>query len=453
MKLKTKIHLFSTFLTLVILTLMNIGIYFIFEKMAYDTEYKQLNSDADELITALSKMEKEDDAATILRAFIPVKGAISVKNNDGEMKLFVQTLDDVNNYVPEFEAGERYSIGTFKGTLVLTISKPVIWVDGKVNEVQTLKLLDDVDNNLEFLRLILLGVTLTGMLLMTISSITLGKIITNPIEKLINTMSQSRLSGKYEKIIVPPNGKDEMTQMGIAFNEMMEQLEQNYNKQEQFVSDASHELKTPLTVIESYAKLLSRHGFNNTEIANESVQAIINETSRMKEMISQMLLLAKSNEQSVRNFETVDVFELVETTLHSMRTAYNRKFLLKGEGPIYANTDLEQLRQLLFIILDNARKYSEKEIKTIITENEEGTIISIMDYGNGIPKKDLERIYDRFYRVDEDRNRKTGGTGLGMAIAKDIATRISAELTIESVVGFGTTIHIFIPKSQILIEF
>ncbi|KQL36810.1 cell wall metabolism sensor histidine kinase WalK [Psychrobacillus sp. FJAT-21963] len=453
MKLKTKIHLFSTFLTLIILTLMNIGIYFIFEKMAYDTEYKQLNSDADELITALSKMEKEEDAATILRAFIPVKGAISVKNNEGEMKLFVQTLDDVNNYVPEFESGERYSIGTFKGTPVLTISKPVIWVDGKVNEVQTLKLLDDVDNNLEFLRLILLGVTLTGMLLMTISSITLGKIITNPIEKLINTMSQSRLSGKYEKIIVPPNGKDEMTQMGIAFNEMMEQLEQNYNKQEQFVSDASHELKTPLTVIESYAKLLSRHGFNNTEIANESVQAIINETSRMKEMISQMLLLAKSNEQSVRNFETVDVFELVETTLHSMRTAYNRKFLLNGEGPIYANTDLEQLRQLLFIILDNARKYSEKEIKTIITENEEGTIISIMDYGNGIPKKDLERIYDRFYRVDEDRNRKTGGTGLGMAIAKDIATRISAELTIESVVGFGTTIHIFIPKSQILIEF
>ena len=92
-------------------------------------------------------------------------------------------------------------------------------------------------------------------------------------------MSQSRLSGTYKKIIVPPNGKDEMAQMGIAFNEMMEQLEQNYKKQEQFVSDASHELKTPLTVIESYAKLLSRHGFSNTEIAEESVQAIVNETA------------------------------------------------------------------------------------------------------------------------------------------------------------------------------
>ncbi|WP_166462369.1 sensor histidine kinase [Psychrobacillus vulpis] len=453
MKLNTKIHLFSTFLTVVIISMMNIGVYFLFEEMAFDTEYTQLNSDVDELITALSKMGEHDDAATILRTFIPANGAIRVNDSKGELKLFVQTVNDVNDYHPKFEVGERYSIGTFQGTPILSISKPVIWVDGEVTEVQTMKLLVDVEKNLDFLRLILFGVTLVGMLLMAASSITLGRIITRPIKKLIHTMSQSRLSGKYEKISVSSSRKDEMAQMGIAFNEMMEQLEQNYNKQEQFVSDASHELKTPLTVIESYAKLLSRHGFSNTDIAKESVQAIINETSRMKEMISQMLLLAKSNEQKVSSFETVDVFDLVAAALQSMGTAYNRKFLLKGEGPIYANTDLEQLRQLLFIILDNARKYSEKEIKTIISENEEGTKISIMDYGNGIPKKDLERIFDRFYRVDEDRNRKTGGTGLGMAIAKDIAMRISAELTIESTVGFGTTIHIFIPKNQILIDF
>ncbi|MFF2753579.1 sensor histidine kinase [Psychrobacillus sp. NPDC058041] len=453
MKLKTKIHLFSTFLSFLILSLMNIGVYFIFEKMAYDTEYNQLNTETDELIKALSKMDLEDDAATILRTYIPSKGAIRVNNSKGELKLFVQSIEDVNDYLPKFNEDERYSIGTIQGMPILSISKPVIWADGEVNEVETMKLLVEVDKNLNFLRLILIGVTLIGMFLMTISSIMLGKIITGPIKKLINTMSQSRLSGKYKKINVPAKRKDEMTQMGIAFNEMMEKLEQNYNKQEQFVSDASHELKTPLTVIESYAKLLSRHGFSHTEIAKESVQAIISETSRMKEMISQMLLLAKSNEQSIRPTEQVDVFELVETTLQSMRTAYNRKFLLKGEGPILAKTDLEQLRQLLFIVLDNARKYSDKEIKATILENENGTKISIMDYGNGIPKKDLEHIYDRFYRVDEDRNRKTGGTGLGMAIAKDIANRISVELSIESVVGFGTTIHIFIPNNQILSNF
>lgn len=433
--------------------LMNIGVYFLFEEMAFDSEYTQLNSDVDEMIGALSKLQKEDDPATILRTYIPTGGGIRVLDSEGELQLVVQTIEEMTSYQPHFEVGEQYSIGMLEGSPVLTISKPVIWSNGDVVEVQTLKQLLDVGNNLDFLRLILVGVTLSGMLLMTASSVTLGTIITKPINKLINTMSHSRISGKYEKIAVRSNGKDEMAQMGIAFNEMMEQLEQNYKKQEQFVSNASHELKTPLTVIESYAKLLSRHGFSNTEIAEESVRAIINETSRMKEMVSQMLFLAKSNGKQKHNYEMVDVQVLIEETLQSMRIAYDRKFLLKADGPFYVNTDTEQLRQLLFIILDNARKYSEKDIKTTISESDEGTIISIMDYGNGIPKKDLDRVFDRFYRVDEARNRKTGGTGLGMSIAKDIADRLSAKLTIQSTEGFGTTIHIFLPSNQILIDF
>lgn len=432
---------------------MNIGVYFLFEEMAFDTEYTQLNSDVDEMIGALSKMQKEDDPATILRTYLPPSGGIRVLDSKGELQLVVQTMEEMTSYQPHFDVGEPYSVGTLEGTPVLTINKPVIWSNGEVVEVQMMKQLLDVGNNLDFLRLILVGVTITGMLLMTASSITLGKIITKPINKLINTMSHSRISGKYEKIAVRPNRKDEMAQMGIAFNEMMEQLEQNYKKQEQFVSNASHELKTPLTVIESYAKLLSRHGFSDIEIAEESVRAIINETSRMKEMVSQMLVLANSNGKQKHRYEMVEVQTLIEETLRSMRIAYDRKFLLKGEGPFYVNTDTEQLRQLLFIILDNARKYSEKEIKTTISENEEGTTISIVDYGDGIPKKDLDRIFDRFYRVDEARNRKTGGTGLGMAIAKDIADRLSAKITIESTVGFGTTIHIFLPSNQILIDF
>lgn len=432
---------------------MNIGVYFLFEDMAFDTEYTQLNSDVDEMIGALSKLQKEDDPATILRTYIQPSGGVRVLDSQGELLLVVQTMEEMSSYRPHFEADEPYSIGTLAGTPVLTISKPVIWTNGEVVEVQTMKQLLDVGKNLDFLRLILVGVTVIGMLLMTASSITLGKIITKPIKKLIHTMSHSRISGKYEKIAVRPNRKDEMAQMGIAFNEMMEQLEQNYKKQEQFVSNASHELKTPLTVIESYAKLLSRHGFSDTEIAEESVHAIINETSRMKAMVSQMLVLANSNGKQKYRYEMIDMRILVEETLRSMRTAYNRKFLLKGEGPFYVNTDTEQLRQLLFIILDNARKYSEKEVKTTISESEKGTTISIMDYGDGIPKKDLDRIFDRFYRVDEARNRKTGGTGLGMAIAKDIADRLSAKITIESTVGFGTTIHIFLPSNQILIDF
>lgn len=453
MKLKTKIHLFSSFLTLIFISLMNIGVYFIFERMAFETEYNQLNAEADNLVSALSKMRSEDEAANILRTYTPEKGAILVRDSNNERAMFIHTVKNLEEFQPAFEEGEKYSIGFFDGVPILTISKPVIWLDGEVNEVQTMKLLVEVDNNLEFLRMILIGVTVAVILIITISSIILGNLITKPINKFIHTMSQSRVSGKYKKIKIPENGNDEMTHMGVAFNEMMEQLEQNYRKQEQFVSDASHELKTPLTVIESYAKLLQRHGFSNEAIANESVQAIVSETSRMKEMISQMLLLAKSNEQSHMVLEKVDVFQLVEQTLQSMRTAYGREFLLVGSGPNYVNTDIEQVRQLLFILLDNARKYSDKEVKIVISEKEAGVTISVIDHGNGIPEKDLAHIFDRFYRVDEDRNRKTGGTGLGLAIAKEISKRISAELTIESKVGLGTTIHIFLPTNETLSDF
>ena len=97
-------------------------------------------------------------------------------------------------------------------------------------------------------------------------------------------------------------------------------------------------------------------------------------------------------------------------------------------------------------MLDNARKYSEREIKTTISNTETAISIAITDYGNGIPEEALPHIFDRFYRVHEDRNRKTGGTGLGLAIAKELADGLGAKLTIQSIIGMGTTITIFLPK-------
>ena len=102
MRLKTKIHLFSTFLTFVILGMMNIGVYFVYERLAYDTEYKQLNGEIDDLITAISKLKEKDDAATLLRAYLPPNGGIRVVQSD-TTKLFVQSIEGLNNYYPEYQ--------------------------------------------------------------------------------------------------------------------------------------------------------------------------------------------------------------------------------------------------------------------------------------------------------------------------------------------------------------
>ncbi|NYF23316.1 ATP-binding protein [Sporosarcina sp. JAI121] len=453
MKLKTKIHLFSTLLMLVILTLTNTGIYFVYQKMAYDTEYQQLKTQSNELIATLSKITGQNDPATVLRAYLPPNGAVRILNSTGKVKVESESVEGMKHYIPRMATGERYSIGKFDNTPVLTMREPVIWTDGKVVELQMIQLLSEAKHNLNLLKLILVGVTLIAMIPIMISSAALGRIVIHPIDNLIKTMSQSRQTGKHEKIDVSSEGKDEMTQMGHEFNDMMGQLERNFKKQEQFVSNASHELKTPLTVIESYARLLTRRGFDDRPVAEEAIGAILNESIRMKNMIEQMLHLARNQEQTAPNFAETDINALVEKTLQPMRQAYTRDFNYEGNGPVIAVTDSDKLRQLLFILLDNARKYSEREIKTTISETENAISIAVTDYGNGIPEEALPHLFDRFYRVHEDRNRKTGGTGLGLAIAKELADGLGAELKIESIVDMGTTFRIIIPQKRILTDF
>lgn len=444
MKIKTKIHLFSTLLMLVILILTNTGVYFLFEKMAFDTERKQLNSQVMDLTASFSKMTGQNNPAVIMRAHIPENGMIRVTDQprvgSGEATTFLK------DYSPTFSKDHAYMIEKYNGVPVLSIRSPIVWSDGSVLELEMMRLLVDVNQNLNTLKLVLIGVTILAMLPVIFSSIGLSRIVVQPIEKLIATMSRSRTSGTYEKIQTSNAGKDEMAQMALTFNEMMDRLEENYKQQEQFVSNASHELKTPLTVIESYARLLTRRGFDNRDVAEEAVGAILSESVRMKSMIEQLLQIAKNDEQAALQLEEINLCEQIEKTVKPMRQAYGRQIELDWHTDAIVVTDRERFRQLLYIFLDNARKYSEGPIKILVDEAEDDYSVAIIDYGNGIPEEAIPHIFNRFYRVEEDRNRKTGGTGLGLAIAKQLADVIGVQLKMESIRGMGTTVRITIPK-------
>ena len=446
MKLKTKIHLFSTLLMLIILVLTNTGIYFLFEKMAYDTELDQLQIESEDIIKSFSKMTEQTDPNTVVRAHMFRDGAIRVFDGAGKSKASGELAAGLKDFTPHFKKEARYSIEKYGGVPVLSLRTPVIWINGEVVELQVIQKLGDVAHNLTTLMFVLAGVTFVAMIPILISSIALGRILIQPIERLIATMTQSRQAGTYEKISLPAKGKDEMAQMAITFNDMMAQLEQNFSQQEEFVSNASHELKTPLTVIESYARLLTRRGFDNREVAEEAVGAILSESVRMKEMIEQLLQLAKNHEQLSFNFVETDLNDQIEKTLQPMRQAYARDFIFEGVQQAIAMTDGEKFRQLLYILLDNARKYSDDQIKIMLAESEGGYSISIIDYGNGIPEEALPHLFTRFYRVEEDRSRKTGGTGLGLAIAKELADGLGLQLKVESIIGMGTTVRLVVPK-------
>lgn len=427
MKLKTKIHLLTTLLMLVILVATNSGIYFLYEKFAYNTEYSQLHARANDLSSTLSQLNAQTNLQQVLRAYMPAGGAIYVF--DGEnLKTKVQaTLD-----MPDVTS--------------ITYTMPTIWIDGTIVDITLQQSMEEVESTLDLLKAILIVVSIIATIPIFLASLALGRLILLPLERLNATMRKSASTGKYEKMDIPAKGGDELAKINRTFNMMMEKLEQLYQKQQEFVSNASHELKTPITVIESYAKLLLRRGFDNREVAQESLQAIANESSRMHEMVLQLLELAKNNEHIEIHIEQLELAPFLNKVAAQMQQAYHRAFIVDAKAPQFIYSDEKILKQLLFILLDNARKYSEEDVYISTAETTTHVRMTIQDFGVGIPKEHIPQLFERFYRVTEDRNRKTGGSGLGLAIAHNLAGQLGITIDVESTVGEGSSFTLCIPK-------
>jgi two-component system sensor histidine kinase ArlS len=325
----------------------------------------------------------------------------------------------------------------WNGIPTIAMNIPVIWPTDEIVTVQLVQPLPDIARNLSILRWILIAMTLIAIIPIYLASLVLVRIIVRPVQHLTKTMQQNIAKNSYEPIELTTSNKDEIADMTRTYNELMLQQQTNFMKQQQFVGNASHELKTPLTVIESYAKLLQRRGVENKVITNEAIEAIIQQSDTMKQMMEQMLQLAKASETVQVNRTTLTCHALLQNIATTMKQAYGTEITITGEATILS--DEVKLKQLLFIFLDNARKYSAKPIDVII-EQQETTRIIIQDYGVGIPSEDLPFLFERFYRVDKDRNRKTGGTGLGLAIAKQLADLLHVTITFESELQYGTTV-------------
>ncbi|MET4561110.1 two-component system sensor histidine kinase ArlS [Lysinibacillus parviboronicapiens] len=429
MRLKTKIHLLTTLLMLVILVATNSGIYFLYEKLADNTEEKQLQQRADELSTALSQLDEQSNLQQVLRAYMPTDGAVYIYDGE-QLKMKVQTTLNMPD-VP-----------------YITYDMPVIWTDGTVVQVELMQSMEEVANMMGLLKIILVVVTLVAMIPIFLASLALSRLILQPLERLSQTMKKSAETGTYEKIEILDKNRDELTEISYTFNGMMEKLEQHYQKQQQFVSNASHELKTPITVIESYAKLLLRRGFDNKEVAQESLQAIVNESAHMHEMVLQLLDLAKNKEQLAVHYVQLELNPLLKKAASQMQQAYHRSFIVDTEMPKYIYSDEKIVKQLLFILLDNARKYSDGEVQLRATETSSHVLITIQDFGIGIPEAHIPHLFERFYRVGEDRNRKTGGTGLGLAIAQELANQLAITIEVKSIVGKGSSFTLHVPKEE-----
>lgn len=236
-----------------------------------------------------------------------------------------------------------------------------------------------------------------------------------------------------------------------ALNGLLGRIRASYKQQSQFVSDASHELRTPIAVIQGYVNMLDRWGKEDAAILEESIEAIKNEANHMQKLVEQLLFLARgdSNRQSLdmREHELNSIMR--EVYEESLMIDEKHRYRFEEAGNVRVYGDCDMLKQSARILIDNAAKYTEQggEILIRVGAWKDGSpFYGIQDSGIGMSEQDVVHAFDRFYRADLVRNSRTGGTGLGLSIAKWIIDRHQGYYDIVSREGLGTRFSVVFPK-------
>ncbi|MFH1454120.1 MAG: ATP-binding protein [Armatimonadota bacterium] len=223
----------------------------------------------------------------------------------------------------------------------------------------------------------------------------------------------------------------------------------------QFVANISHELRTPVTCIKGYVETLLDGHFSDPETFKRFLEIIREEADRLSRLINDLLDLSLIESRQVEmHYDTINLNKIIQDTKDILRPSISsKKIILKLNLPKklpYINADGDRLRQVLINLVDNAIKYSPENstVALGVRKQKLDMIFSITDQGPGIPPKDLERIFDRFYRVNKDRSSKSGGRGLGLAIAKQIIEAHGGTITVKSKVGKGSTFSFTIPTDD-----
>ena len=292
-----------------------------------------------------------------------------------------------------------------------------------------------------------LQVTLVLEIIVTLFSIAFSQTFSYRLKKIMNSMRIIQQGDYTHKVIM--GGNDELTVLGNEFNDLTERLQTSEQKRSRFVSDASHELKTPLASI----KLLTDSILQNDmdmDTVREFVGDIGNEADRLNRMTAKLLSLTKVDGQTTDESEIIYMSPTVHR-VHRMLQPMARQaeitiqLNLEEDSPVLILED--DLYQIVFNLMENGIKYNLAGgmLTVTLSREEDNAVLKVADTGMGIPEDAIGHIFERFYRVDKARSRQSGGSGLGLAIVRAIAQRNKGEIAVESVPDQGTTFTVTLP--------
>ncbi len=378
---------------------------------------------------APSLMKNHKDRLEIMRA---------VKDGFGQSTRFSDTL----NYNMKYVAVRVDDSGKMLG--VVRFALPLSDVQLRIQHIY---------------RVVLLGAIVAVVIALTVAYF-LSRSITFPISQMqeaAERIAKGDFSGK-----VAIKSKDELGELAKSLNIMAAELQQKIENLKQmdrvrtdFVANVSHELKTPLTLIKGYIETLQDRAINDPEKAGKFISIIKEHTNRLENIIEDLLSLSELElSKGCLNKTEIDLRKLIDEVVLSFGYALDTKrhtLSIDQQGDDFRiKADRDKIEQVIVNLIDNAVKYTIEagQINISLVEQQNEITFTVRDNGIGIPGEDIERVFERFYRVDKARSRELGGTGLGLGIAKHIVMAHNGQISIKSEIHKGTKVLVRLPKGQ-----
>ena len=444
---------------LVVLVLMNTYPLLVSEDLVFRAKRTALQSGAAAINVAVSGLaELTEENVSLAMGGVETDGVSRAIVTDSYGKVLYDTREAGNAtgyyvFYTELVEALQGNISAYsvyqEGAFHSSAAQPVLYRNQIIGAIYVYEYDTQQAALLENLQANLLSISVgVGLLVLTLSA-AVSRSITRRLESLQTAIRGVREGAYNQRAIL--SGHDEFTQIAGEFNDLVDRLQETESARRQFVSDASHELKTPLAAIRLLTDSILQNENIDNDTAREFVSDIGQEAERLSRITEDLLRLTRLDSGVVEKPSRIQVGPVLDRVVRMLRPVADEKAVdveTAGDGVVVATEG--ELHQILYNLAENAIKYNRRGgfVRVRVSGGEEITTITVEDNGIGIPAEDLTHVFERFYRVDKARSRAAGGTGLGLSIVRDTVSRRGGDIWAENIPEGGTRFTVKLPCGE-----
>ncbi|MEZ0536378.1 sensor histidine kinase [Caldicellulosiruptoraceae bacterium PP1] len=444
MKIKTKLTLWYTSMLIIIIITFSMFIYFFMLKVIHNSEINLIKDYSADIIYNID-IDNRKIKFTESHELISSGTYVIIYSNN--KKIIFESNKSFTHFVNKIPYSTAIREISYNNNEWLIYDQPFYYNNNLIGWVRIGRP-SLLKQTLENLKIVILFSIPFPILISVLGGLFLATRALAPIDYITKT-ARTIGQGDLRQRLNMPKIEDEVGRLALTFDEMLDKLELAFKKEKQFTADASHELRTPITVIKAQIEEALANSRSDINEYKEILNTIFKETTKMNRIISQLLFLTRyDNGNNDIEIENIDLKVIIEDVIDTMKeiAAQNKVNLrMNCNNSVIIKGDQTLITRLFINLIDNAIKYNKIGgwVNVVVIEEQNKVKIIVEDNGIGIPKEDIPYIFNRFYRVDKSRSSE--GTGLGLSIVEWIVKIHKGDITVNSQLGIGTRFEITLP--------